>query len=164
MKRLLLLGMCCLASFCCADEPATSPMQGTQPAQAIKHEIALKIDPLSKEQIDAGLTPEMLTQAITDELELASIYINPGQSFPMLVLHMRTAQVGLDMATFFQLCFEENAMLVRTRTMYYAITWSQNSILTCDPQNLKKEALATLSILVKSFIKDYNKAMSTAAS
>ena len=162
MKCLMLLGACCLASFCSAEEPVATPTQSIDHPQ-VKREIGLKIDPLSKEQTDAGLTPEMIIQTLSNELELGAIYINTNLAFPTLVLHMRTAQIGLDMATYFQLCFEEEAMLVRTRSMYHATTWCQNSILTCDPLNLKKEALETAAILVKTFVKDYNKAMTPAA-
>lgn len=162
MKRLMLFAVICAGSLCFAEEPGTTLTPTVEFPQVMKREIGLRIDPLTKEQLDAGLTLDMIKDALTNELELGSLTVNPSLNLPSLVLRIRTVQVGLDMATFFQLSFQEEAMLVRTRSMFYATTWSQSSILTCAPQNLKKEILDTVSVLTRTFIKEYNKAMKPA--
>ena len=159
MKHVLFLGICCAASFCSAEELAPISVQNIEHSQISKREIGLRIDPLTKEQLDSGLTLDLITETIAKELEANFIYINPSLTLPGLVLHIHTIQLGLDLASYFQLNFQEEAMLVRTRTMYYAATWGQNSILTCAQSKLKQDTIETVSILAKSFAKDYNKAM-----
>lgn len=158
MKHLLFLGICCLTSFCLAEETLI-PIQNIDQNQITKREIGLRIDPLTKEQLDSGVTPELLTETIAKELEANLIYINLNQTLPRLVLHIHTTQLGLDLASFFQLNFHEEAMLVRTHTMYHATTWGQNSILTCAASKLKEDTIETVALLAKSFARDYNKAM-----
>ena len=159
MKRLLLLGAFCVSSFCFAAEPGTTSTPPAEAPQVAVKELALKIDPLSKEQTDTGLTADMLKETIDRELTLGSIDINDALSLPSLILRVRTIRVGLDFATYFQLSFQEEAVLARNRSKYYAVTWSQSSILACRPEDLKNEVIDTVRILTQSFVKDYSKAM-----
>lgn len=163
MKRLLLLGACSATFFCFAngpvEEPAPVPEAPRVVPQIVKREIGFKIDPLSQELMDAGLTLDMIKEVISKELDLGSIGLNENLSLPGLSLRMRTIKVGLDYATYFQLSFLEEAMLVRNRAMYHATTWSQSSILACRPEELKNEVLDTVRILAQTFVRDYNKAM-----
>ena len=125
----------------------------------VKQQLGLKIDSLSQELTEAGLTLDMIREAIVKELDLGSIGINETLPLPGLSLRIRTIKVGLDFATYFQLSFLEEAMLVRNRAMYHATTWSQSSIVACRPEELKKEVLDTARLLTQTFARDYNKAM-----
>lgn len=159
MKRLISLSMCCFASFSLiADSTEVQNIPVEQP-QVFSTQISLKIDPLSAEQMQQGLSVDAIKEVIAKELDQSSISINEELALPALVLRVRTIKVGLDMATFFQLTFQEEAMLVRNRSMYHSITWSQSSVLACRPEDLKKESLETIATLVKSFAKDFKKAM-----
>lgn len=160
MKRLLVVSALLLVPVLgfCADE--TSATFELTPAQVKPmHEVAIRIDPLSEEQIRIGITVEMLQGIIEDQLRTASIQNNTSLQHPTLVLRMRTLQVGIDTATFFQLSYLEEAMLVRNRSLFDAPTWSQASLLACRPEDLKKEALDTVTVMTQAFTKDYAKAM-----
>jgi hypothetical protein len=50
-------------------------------------------------------------------------------------------------------------MLIRNRSMFQAATWSQASLLSCRPEDLKKEVLDTVTVMTQSFAKDFEKAV-----
>jgi hypothetical protein len=101
----------------------------------------------------------MLREELLKYLTAAQIEENGSLPQPYLSLRVRTIQVGLDMATFFQLSFHEEAMLVRNRSVFVAMTWSQASLLSCRPEELKKEVLSTVDTMAQAFVKDYQKAI-----
>ena len=140
----------------------TTPAPVAQPEQspvvnAMK--VALKIEPLSPEQSQAGITNDLLQSIVQKKLEEAGISIDATVQQPTLILRVRSIQTGLDIATFFQLSLLEDSMLVRNRSMFQAITWSQASLLACRPEDLKKEVVETVDMMSQSFAKDYVKAL-----
>ncbi len=160
MKRLLVMCACLVVpvlSVWAEDTGVTFEL--TPPSTKTVREIAVRIEPLSEEQLRAGITVDMLHDAIQNQLQTASIQINDSLLHPTLVLRMRTLQVGLDTASFFQLSFLEEAMLVRNRSLFDALTWSQASLLACRPEDLKKEVVDTVTTMAQAFVKDYVKAM-----
>jgi len=165
MKRMVALGACLLLPLfvCFADEPGVQNQQ-PEPEPISVHEptgipaLSIKIDPVSAEQQQAGITSEMLREEVTSALLAVAISIDEQVTQPSLVLKVRTIQVGLDVATFFQLSLFEQAMLVRNRAMFKATTWSQTALLSCPPEKLKKEVLETVALMAKSFAREYIKA------
>ena len=123
------------------------------------YSIALKIEPLSQEQTQAGVTNELIQSLIQKKLDEAGIALNPSIQQPMLILRVRSIQTGLDIATFFQLSLQEDSMLVRNRSLFQAVTWSQASLLACRPEDLKKEVVETIDMMIQAFTKDYMKAL-----
>jgi hypothetical protein len=159
MKRMMLLGMCLMAPFMAfADQEQPAAMSTSVPRQVMAREIQIKIDPFSDEQVQAGLNFDEIKDTIVKQLTDANISVNESISQPVLLLRIRTLQVGYDMATFFQLSLLEESMLIRTRAIFNATTWSQASLLSCRPEDLKKEVLDTVSIMSQSFAKDFSKA------
>jgi hypothetical protein len=164
MRRLLLLAACLLAPIwaVAVDESAPQEILVT-PDQKATHKavVSIKIDPLSSEQIKAGLSIEDLRKTIQDQLELSGIQIDDSITQPLLMLRIRTIESGFDLATFFQLSLHEESMLVRNRCVFNAITWSQASMLCCRPEDLKKEAAETVTMMVQTFAKEYLKSLQT---
>ena len=154
-----------LVAFC--DAPQETPdMQmspaavQTTPAKPVAaYSVALKIEPLSQEQVQAGVTNELLQSIIQKKLEEAGITVDSALQQPMLVLRVRSIQTGLDIATFFQLSLQEDSMLVRNRSLFQAVTWSQASLLACRPEDVKKEVIETVDMMIQAFAKDYMKAL-----
>lgn len=164
MKRMVVLGTCLLLPLLgfSAEEPSIPPSQPsttTTERHVIAREVTLKIDPLSDEQLQAGLTVDLIREAMVQQLQEADISVNETISQPSLELKVRTIVVGFDMASFFQLSLHEEAMLVRNRSKFNAATWSQVSLLSCRPEDLKKEALETVSMMSRSFAHDFAKAL-----
>lgn len=160
MKRMMLLGACVLTpllAFAAQEQPA--PISTTTVRQTMARAVNIKIDLLTEEHVQAGLTPDEIKEAIVQQLEEANIAVNDALDQPLLVLRIRTLQVGLDMATFFQLSLLEDAMLIRSRSIFQAATWSQVSLLSCRPEDLKKEILDTVSIMTQAFAKDFAHAL-----
>ncbi len=167
MKRLLLLGTCLsLPLFVCFADQEDFQLEPelelvSEPVQARIPALSLRVDPVSAEQQQAGLTAEMLQEAVTKEILAVAIPIDEQVSLPSLVLKVRSIQVGLDVATFFQLSLFEKSMLVRNRAMFNATTWSQTALLSCPPEKLKKEILETVSLMSQNFAREYLKAHQT---
>lgn len=137
----------------------TTDVQSAPSKTATACSIALKIEPLSQEQTQAGVTTELLQSLIQKKLEESNIKLDASLQQPLLVLRVRSIQTGLDIATFFQLSLQEDSMLVRNRTLFQAVTWSQASLLACRPEDLKKEVVETIDMMIQSFAKDYSKAV-----
>jgi len=138
-------------------KPAT--VQSVPPKPVPSYSIALKIEPLSQEQVQAGVTNELLQSLIQKKLEETGVTLDSSLQQPMLVLRVRSIQTGLDIATFFQLSLQEDSMLVRNRSLFQAVTWSQASLLACRPEDLKKEVIETIDMMTQAFAKDYMKAL-----
>ena len=159
MNRMILLGMCVLAPFMAfSGQEQPAPMSTSTPRQMMAREVNIKIDPLSEEQLQAGLSLDEIKGVIAKQLTDADISVNESISQPMLLLRIRTLQVGYDMATFFQLSLLEESMLVRNRSIFNATTWSQASLLSCRPEDLKKEVIDTITVMTQTFAKDFTKA------
>lgn len=160
MKRLLLLGSCILIPFLALEaQEQSGPMPTTTPRQMMAREVQVKIDILSGEESQTGLTADEIKGMIIQQLEAAGISTNETIEQPLLVLRIRSLQVGFDMATFFQLNLLEEAMLIRNRSIFQATTWSQASLLSCRPEDLRKEILDTVTMMVQSFAKDFTNAI-----
>lgn len=160
MKRMMLLGACLLVPFLAlAAQEQVTPMSTTTPRQVMAREVNIKIDPLSEEQMHAGLSLDEMKNTMIQQLQNADISVNETIAQPTLLLRIRTLQVGLDMATFFQLSLLEEAMLIRNRSLFNAATWSQASLLSCRPEDLKKEVLDTVATMTQSFAKDFSKSL-----
>lgn len=127
--------------------------------QAIRLEVNVRIEPLTEDQIQAGLDANSLREAMVQTLADSNIEVNESLSQPVLVLRIRTIRVGLDVATFFQMSLLEESMLLRNRALFNASTWSQASLLSCRPEDLKKESQDTVNEMARSFAKEFVKAM-----
>ena len=138
----------------------TSEMPQIQSVQMPKKklELNLQIEPLNDDQQKAGLNIDDIRNSIVQKLQDDGISVNDSISQPMLTLRIRTIQSGLDYATFIQLTLQEASMLVRNRSTFNAVTWSQASLLSCRPEDLKKEVTDTLNAMSESFAKDFKKA------
>ena len=164
MKRLLLLGACLLAPFSTITAEEAPPTEIlVTPDQKATHKtvVLIKIDPLSNEQIKAGITPDGLREIIKQQLDSSGIQVDDNITQPVLMLRIRTIEAGFDYATFFQLSLQEESMLVRNRSVFNAITWSQASMLCCRPEDLKKEVDDTVTMMVQTFAKEYLKSLQT---
>jgi|AMWB02.1.fsa_nt_gi hypothetical protein len=162
MTRILFFGVCTLLPILglAADLPQESKSMSTMtPRQVMGLEVNVKIEPLTDEQTQIGLDANSLKDTIVQTLSEASVAVNESISQPMLVLRIRTIRVGLDVATFFQLSLLEQSMLLRNRALFNASTWSQASLLSCRPEDLKKESLAAVNEMARSFATDFMKAM-----
>lgn len=158
MKRLLILGICVLPILALTDDqiPTPEPTTATQSPSIVQvREINIRIDPLTEDQTRAGLDADAIKDVMVPKLLALNIVDNDSLQQPILLVRVRTVKVGTDLATFFQLCLLEPAMLIRNRSMFNAITWSQASILTCRPEDLKKEALETIGSMTQAFAQDY---------
>ena len=165
MKQILLFGICTLLpifGMAVDQQEESKPISTTTSRQVVGLEVNIRIEPLTEEQTQAGLDTNSLKDAIVQTLSDANIAVNESISQPTLVLRLRTIRVGLDVATFFQLSLLEESMLLRNRALFNASTWSQASLLSCRPEDLKKESLDTVNDMVKSFAKDFLKAMQPA--
>lgn len=161
MKRCILCSLCAIVPILgLCQEPVTElqPMSTTTQRQVLPREVSLKIDALTDEQTQAGLTEEELKKTISEILLESDISINESLSQPMLILKIRTIKAGLDCATFFQLSLMEEVMLVRNRAMFSAPTWSQASLLACRPEELRTETIDAISEMTKTFSRDFVKA------
>lgn len=162
MKGILLFGACALLPIfgVAADQQQESkPMSTMTPRQVMGLEVNVRIEPLTDEQTQLGLDSSSLKEALVQNLSDNNIAVNESISQPVLVLRLRTIRVGLDVATFFQLSLLEESMLLRNRALFNASTWSQASLLSCRPEDLKKESLDAVDEMAKSFAKDFLKAM-----
>ena len=162
MKRIMLFGTCLLVpflAFTAQEQPQPASMTTSTTRQVLAREVNIKIDLLSDEQTQAGFNSDEIKDVIVHELDAAGVTFNEGISQPVLVLRIRTLQVGLDLATFFQLNLLEEAMLIRNRSLFQATTWSQASLLSCRPEELKKEVLDTVTVMTQAFAKDYTQAI-----
>jgi len=160
MKRLLTYGACLLLPIfsCFAQEPVEDTIVIAE--QNKIQSLSFRIEPLNDEQMQAGITQELLQEIISKELANHRIPVDPQLTQPSLVLKIRSIQVGLDIATFFQLQLYEQALLVRNRGLFNATTWSQTALLSCPPEKLKQEVVETVTLLSQNFAKEYSKALS----
>lgn len=174
MKRMILLAALAIATqTVSADEVSSNPNTNqTQDSTLITipkqykglKEIALRVEPLTADQIKNGLSDEAVHDMVVKRLEEAEIPISSVIQQPLLVLRVRSIQSGVDIATYFQLSLMEESMLLRNRSTFNAITWSQASLLTCRPEDLQKEVSETVDAMIQAFSKDYKKAFSTTVS
>jgi hypothetical protein len=162
MNRIFFLGLCTLTPIFgmgIEQQEEPKPMSITTPRQAVRLEVNIKVETLTDEQIETGLDANGLKQIIVQTLADSNIEVNESLPQPTLVLRLRTIRVGLDVATFFQLSLLEESMLLRNRALFNASTWSQASLLSCRPEDLKKESLDTVNEMTGAFAKDFIKAM-----
>lgn len=162
MNRILIFGLCALMPiFGAAAEQQQEPkaMSTMTPRQVVGLEVNVRIEALTDDQTQAGLDADSLKGSIVQALSDANIDVNENLPQPVLVLRLRTIRVGLDVATFFQLSLLEESMLLRNRALFNASTWSQASLLSCRPEDLKKESMDTVNEMAKSFAKDFVRAM-----
>lgn len=163
MKRMMLLGTCLLLPFLgCVAAEQPEPMTTTTTRQIVAAEVNIKIDPLPEELIKTGLTDAMVKDAMVNQLQAGSISVNEAIPQPTLTVRIRTITVGLDLATFVQMSFQEEAMLVRNRSMFLAPTWSQISLISCRPEDVKKEVLDAVEKMSQTFASDFIKALQPA--
>jgi hypothetical protein len=164
MKRLLILGACLMTCTSIFAIDTTIPTEVVvTPDQKSTHKtvVAIKIDALSEEQQKAGLSADEIKTLIQTQLVADGIVVDNDITQPYLLLRIRTIEAGFDYATVFQLSLHEESMLVRNRSIFNAITWSQASMLCCRPEDLKKESVETISMMVKTFAKEYLKSLQT---
>lgn len=169
MKRLLvstaIMALSCLTmshAYSAADmvnPNDTMPVESVAMPQKKGLEIGLKIEALSDDQLKSGLSMDELRAEVVQNLQNSGISLNDSMMQPILVLRVRTIQSGLDYATFFQLSLQEESMLVRNRSTFSAITWSQASLLSCRPEELKKEVMDTVQAMSLAFAKDFTHAL-----
>lgn len=162
MKRLLLLGICALTSInsFASDAAPQTPIEPPQMAKEThKAVVTVRIDPLSDEQLKAGLSIDDIRTTILQQLSDADIQVDDSISQPILQLRIRSIESGFDITTFFQLSLQEESMLIRNRSVFNAITWSQASMLCCRPEDLKKETDATIVLMLQTFAKEYKKSL-----
>jgi hypothetical protein len=162
MNRLLIFGLCVLLpalGISAEPQQESKPMSTLTPRQVVGLEVNVKVEALTEEQLQAGLDATHLKEAIVQTLSETNIGVNESLSQAVLVLRLRTIRVGLDVATFFQLSLLEESMLLRNRALFNASTWSQASLLSCRPEDLKKESMDTVNEMTKSFAKDFVRAM-----
>ena len=164
MKKLFLLTILAVASHrlvadAATPAPADSAMISIPKQVKGVHEINLRIDPLTDEQLKNGLTMEMIKEAVTKRLSDFEIPVSETVAHPILVLRVKSILFGVDIATYFQLSLMEESMLLRSRTIFNAITWSQASLLSCRPEDLKQEVTETVDTMVQAFAKDYKKSV-----
>lgn len=163
----ILLTSTLFGSYVLGEDPVNQPLPPPATPDSSIHsvqvpakklEISLKIEPLSDEQQQAGLNIDDIRNQMVQSLQNAGISVNDAIFQPVATLRIRTIQSGLDYATFFQLSLQEESMLVRNRSTFNAVTWSQGSLLACRPEDLKKESMETIDTLTQSFSKDFIKA------
>ena len=162
MKRILVFGVCALLPIfgvAVDQQQESKPMSTTTLRQVMGLEVNVRVEPLTEEQTQLGLDAASLKDAVVQNLSDTNIAVNESITQPVLVLRLRTIRVGLDVATFFQLSLLEESMLLRNRALFNASTWSQASLLSCRPEDLKKESLDAVDEMTKSFAKDFLKAM-----
>jgi len=162
MKRFLvcmMLGF--LSCFVIAEETTKEPasLSMAHPLAKEARDLRVQIEPLSEDQKKTGLTEKMLHEVIEKNLQMIGVRINDQREDPYLVLRVRTIPVGLDLASFVQLSFYEDAMLARNRSMFHAMTWSQASLISCMPEALPKELKEIIHMMITTFNKDYLEAM-----
>jgi len=159
MKRFFALGFCLLlpyfAGFCEESIPISEPKPEQTPIQPVN----IKVEPLGEELQRADLTTDSLKNILVEALSDSNIPLDENLSQPVLVLKVRSIQVGLDVATFFHLNLLEQSMLVRNRALFNATTWSQTALLSCPPEKLKKEVIETVTVMSENFTKEYHKAL-----
>lgn len=124
--------------------------------------IRLQIDPFSKEQIAAGLDATAVRNQVATFLDSSGINLSDEPSLPLLNLRIRSVNIGLDVATFLQLSFSERAMLERNRSMFFAITWSQASLVGSPQKALAQEVSDILGLMLHAFVNDYAEAFQPA--
>ena len=162
MNRILIFGLCALIPVFGAAVEQQQELKAVStmtPRQVVGLEVNVRIEALTDEQTQAGLDVDSLKGSIVQALVDANVDVNESLAQPVLVLRLRTIRVGLDVATFFQLSLLEESMLLRNRALFNASTWSQASLLSCRPEDLKKESLDTVNEMAKSFAKDFIRAM-----
>lgn len=166
MKKLILLAMLSAATLRLTADAAANQADSTmisipKQVRGLK-EINLRVEPLSDDQTKNGLTTDAIKQMVMKRLSDSDIPVSDTATQPVLVLRVRSIPSGVDIATYFQLSLMEESMLLRNRSMYNAITWSQASLLSCRPEELKKEVSETVDSMVQAFAKDYKKAFTPA--
>ncbi len=170
MKKLFLLAILSVATLRLAADgnPMPQPPQPTPQPQSTMISIPktvsglkpinLRIEPLSDDQMKNGLSMDALKDMVMKRLSDSDITISANVTQPILILRVRSIPSGVDIATYFQLSLMEESMLLRNRSMYNAITWSQASLLSCRPEELQKEVAESVDSMVQAFAKDYKKA------
>jgi hypothetical protein len=160
MKCLLLFGACLFASVGALEsDTGSAPQVPLEQKETHKAVVTIRIDPLSDEQIKAGLSLEDIKKMVQQQLEDAGVQVDDSISQPILQLRIRSIESGFDVATFFQLSLQEESMLIRNRSVFNAVTWSQASMLCCRPEDLKKETDATIVLMLQTFAKEYIKSL-----
>lgn len=126
-------------------------------------EIQVRVEPISDEQVKNGITQESIKNLVLTQLAENDVPVSSTVQQPILVLRVRSIMSGLDIATYFQLSLMEESMLIRNRSTFNAITWSQASLLTCRPEEFQNEVVQSVNAMVQAFTKDYKKAFGITA-
>lgn len=173
MKRHIFLSLAALLlglNFLSADATSgSSDSNGTTQVISLPKqnrgmkEIQVRVEPISEEQIKNGISQESIKNLVLTHLAENDIPVSSSVQQPILVLRIRSITSGLDIATYFQLSLMEESLLIRNRSTFNAITWSQASLLTCRPEDYQNEVVETVNGMVQAFVKDYKKAFGATA-
>ena len=133
--------------------PSNTITQKTQ-----RPKVRLEVQAANEEIEPYGIKLQELQSSLTSKLNLANILVESNSQNPLLLLRLKTVEMGDELATFVQLAFFEEAELIRNKGMISAITWSQASLLTTPKKDFASELTKTVDSMLSSFIIEYNKA------
>jgi outer membrane lipopolysaccharide assembly protein LptE/RlpB len=161
MRRLVacIIGALVTTGAVCLASEVVAPVEQQTVTSRAGWPVRLQIDQFSKEQVAAGLDMNTVKSFVEQQLKNSSFVVSEDSSVPSLVLRIRSVTIGLDIATFIQLSFTEEAMLARNRSMFQAVTWSQASLIGCPQKDLSREVTDVVKIMLQAFAKDYAVAM-----
>ena len=120
--------------------------------------IRLVLEVSDEEIAPLNLKVSDLQTEIMTALIKQNILVQNDQKNPLLLLRLKTIQVGADYAGFVQLAFFEEASLTRNNATVSAMTWSQASLLTTAKEDFNKEMTKTILSMTNRFITEYKKA------
>lgn len=129
-------------------------------AKPSTRQIQLQVDIAEGDIKDYGLDQSAVMHELSTRLSLAQIQIKDDPAFPKLVLRIKSIQADRAVATFVQLGFFEDSMLIRNKSSIPALTWSQATLISGPKEEMTKEVTQIIVSMINSFIMDYNKAMS----
>ncbi len=140
-----------------AEKEFSMPL--STPSQQAPRQVRLQIELSEADVKDYGMQQSTLYTEIATRLSLGQIQIQDDPSLPLLILRIKSIQADRAIATFVQMAFFEDAVLVRNNSNILAMTWSQATMITSSKEDLTKEVSQAMIAMTNAFILDYQKAM-----
>lgn len=145
-----------------ADAPQGAMANQSSTAQA-SGDLRLQVEVAESEMSPLGMSKDSLESVVQKLLTDSGITVASDTDRPLLMLRVKSVLSQTIVASFIQLAFYENALLLRGNNKIQAMTWSQAALLTTGKAEMAGETVKAVTAMTNLFIKDYQTAFGVKA-
>lgn len=162
-KRALFSLLSLLAYSTIQADIAQGTMENLSSVVTTGGDLRLQVEVAESEMSPLGMSKDSLEAIVQKLLMDSGITVASDSDRPLLMLRVKSVLSQTIVASFIQLAFYENAILLRGNNKIQAMTWSQAALLTTGKAEMAQETVKAVTAMTNLFIKDYQTAFGVKA-